>query len=154
MLIVSKSPKSVKLSTISLKCMDPVLLKHGVYHIYTFYYALVPLYSISFYSNTSLKRFLTETEEVKRELASAIARACAYTNTSKKPTKNEYQDNSMEHIAVNVDLEVYLVSPTTPTEVHHVTLSNYLFIAQKWKNSWQFNFSSSMFINGATTNGE
>lgn len=137
---------NVKLSTISLKCMDPVLLKHGVYHINTFYYEKVPLYSVSFRFKSSLKRFLSNREDVQRELASTIATKVKLMHHSR------FQSTGTDY-TINVDIlvQVYLVSPNTPrSPACQVTLSNYRKIAQRLENSKQFDFNDTMFVDGPT----
>ena len=134
---------SVSLSTISRK-VAPLLLKHGVYHVDTFYYERVPLFSVVFSSKASLKRFLSlASGQVKGELESAIGEV--FTKQLSLPPADTALSSQLCQVTVSLDTELYLVMPDrqnkTTAEVHLVTLANYSHYSSKWQDSRIFAFS-------------
>lgn len=136
----------IKLSAISLKVIGPVVFKHGIYHIESFYHDCKQefVYSVSFRSESSLRKFLNSREAVREKLKLAIFEFVHLaTQSSSLP-----QSNSMNDIDVGVEL--YLVSPSSSgkkkqPKVVQVSLTNYSKLAKTWQESKQFDFNSAMF---------
>ena len=132
----------VSLSAMSHK-VAAVLLKHGVYHVDTFYYEQVPLFSVVFSSKASLKRFLTVTSgRVKKELESAIGEEFTKQLT---PISDGTSSNSrLSHFEVCINIESYLVTPDRQegtADVQLVTLANYSHYSSEWQKSRMFEFA-------------
>ena len=132
----------VSLSAMSRK-VGAVLRKHGVYHVDTFYYEQVPLFSVVFSSKASLKRFLTVASgRVKRELESAIGEEFTKQLT---PISDDTSSNSRpSHFKVSINIESYLITPDRQegtADVQLVTLANYSHYSSMWQNSRIFEFA-------------
>ena len=130
---------SVSLSAISRK-VAPLLLKHGVYHVDTFYCEQVPLFSVVFSSKASLKRFLSlASGQVKCELESVIGEE--FTKHLSLPPTDTVSSSQL----CQVDTKLYLVTPDRQkkiaAEVHLVTLANYSHYSSKWQGSRIFDFT-------------
>ena len=134
---------SVSLSTISRK-VAPLLLKHGVYHVDTFYYEQVPLFSVVFSSKASLKRFLSlASGQVKSELECAIGKE--FTKQLKLPSPDATLSSSQpSQFEVCMNIESYLITPDRQggdADVQQVTLANYSYYSSKWQDSQIFTFA-------------
>ena len=126
----------VSLSAMSRK-VAAVLLKHGVYHVDTFYYEQVPLFSVVFSSKASLKRFLTAASgRVQRELESVIGE-----EFTKQLTRSNSQPS---YFKVSINIESYLITPDRQegtADAQLVTLANYSHYSSEWQNSRMFEFA-------------
>ena len=132
----------VSLSAMSHK-VAAVLLKHGVYHVDTFYYEQVPLFSVVFSSKASLKRFLTVASgRVKSELESAIGEEFTKQLTS---LSDDTSSNSQpSHFKVSISIKAYLITPDRQegtADVQLVTRANYSHYSSKWQSSEVFTFA-------------
>ena len=117
-----------------------VLRKHGVYHVDTFYYEQVPLFSVVFSSKANLKRFLTVASGwVKSELESVIGEEFTKQLAS---LSDDIRSNS--HFDVSINIESYLVIPDRQegtADVQLVTLANYSHYSAMWQSSRMFEFA-------------
>ena len=137
----SKQEFGVSLSAMSRKVAE-VLRKHGVYHVDTFYYEQVPLFSVVFSSKSSLKRFLTVASgRVKRELECAVGEEFTKQLTFPDDTSSNSQPI---HFEVSINIESYLITPdrqNNTADVQLVTLANYSHYSSEWQNSRVFEFA-------------
>ena len=135
--------------------------KHGVYHIDTFYHEQVALFSVVFPSQSGLRKFLENKEQVESDLTEVLS---TQFNTGPKasqqtpPQANQSlvsgQDQSRQEsqLQVTINVELFLASPARsseqeeqPSEVHKVTLATFEHFIEKWQQSKLFDFDSSMF---------
>lgn len=142
---------SVKLQTIAQQAVGYVLSKHGVCHLNAVYSQSehVSQHSVTFQSKTHLKNFLTNKENLQKELASAVINACVHESNNHPAS---FQIPSMKEIAISID--VFLVSPNAngkgSPEIHPVSLSNYPSIAQTWQNSKLFEYGKDLLTDEDT----
>ena len=138
----SEQEVRVSLSALSRK-VAAVLLKHDVYHVDTFYYEQVPLFSVVFSSKPSLKRFLTVASgRVKSELESTIGEEFTKQMTS-LPDDTGCTSQPI-HFEVSINIESYLITPDRQkgtATVQMVTLANYSHYSSEWQNSRVFEFA-------------
>ena len=137
----------LSLSEMSRK-VGVVLWKYGVYHLDTFYYEQVPLFSVAFSSMPSLKKFLTVASgRAKRELESVIGGKFTKQLT---PLSDDASSNSKRsHFEVSISIESYLVTPDRQegtADVQLVTLANYSHYSSKWRSSRVFEFAHINFF--------
>ena len=135
---------NVTLSSVSRK-VALVLLNHGVYHVDTFYYEAVPLFSVVFSSKANLKSFLaSSTAQVKNDLESTIGEEFATKLKSSQPAESasKFQPSQPK---LTLNIELYLVTPDAKekgkAEVELVTLANYSHYCSQWQDSQIFEFA-------------
>ena len=136
----SRCSIGVNISRISRQVAN-TLVKHGVYHVDTFYHEDVPLFSVVFSSKSSLKQFLTfSTEKLKDDLQ------VAFVEKSRK--FSTLMSLPMSTLPLEVEAELYYVTPNHQNgtaQVELVTLANYSHYAAQWRGSKVFEFQSHMF---------
>ena len=120
-----------------------VLRNHGVYHVDTFYYEQVPLFSVVFSSKSNLKRFLASSSaQVKSGLESAIGKKFTTkleSSESRPPESASKLQPSQPKLTLNIEL--YLVTPDKgKADVELVTLANYSHYSSQWQDSRMFEF--------------
>lgn len=129
---------SCKLATISLKAVGPVIIKHGVYHIDSFFNdQSVPGFLIKFRSISSLERLLNDCrkEFVQNELALHITKVIC--SVSQRPEAS---------LKVQANVQVYLLNLCLPQpKPYAINLSNYQQGFKRWENSKLFEFNQNMF---------
>lgn len=125
---------SLGLPRISNK-FGPILFRFGVYHLDTFYYVNVPLFSIMFFSRNNVRKFLSSMGEVQPLLANELAEMI--TGNASTPVK------------VEVECRLFLVTLHSSADyrpkAHQVTLENFLQYIMEWEQSRLFHFESSIF---------
>ena len=135
---------SAALSSVSHKVAG-VLRNHGVYHVDTFYYEQVPLFSVVFSSKSNLKRFLASSSaQVKSSLESTIGEEFTTKLGPSQPAKpaSKFQPS---HPKLTLNIELYLITPDRKekgkAEVELVTLANYSHYSSQWQGSRMFEFT-------------
>ena len=138
----------LSLSLIS-RSVTEVLIKHGVYHVDTFYYHDVPMFSVSFASEAKLRNFVsTERDSVRHELqellGSLFGRRYSYIQ---KPRFVRQQTNTAALWAdVEVQNDLFLVTLSRPgqvprqVDVSQVTPACVCSIHSQWHESNLFTF--------------
>ena len=136
--------------------------KHGVYHIDTFYHEQVALFSVVFPSQSGLRKFLENKQQVESDLTEVLS---TQFNTGPKASQQtppqaieslvSGQDQSgqeSQQLQVSINVELFLASPACSSEqeeqspeVHKVTLATFEHFIEKWQQSKLFDFDSSMF---------
>ena len=136
----------------------PLVRKHGVYHIDTFYHEQVALFSVVFPSQSGLRKFLENKEQVESDLTEVLStqfntglEASQQTAPQAIESLVSGQDQSQQ-LQVSINAELFLASPACsseqeeqPPEVHKVTLATFEHFIEKWQQSKLFDFDSSMF---------
>ena len=114
--------------------VSPILVRHGVYHVDTFYYEQSPLFHVVFSSESCLKNFILAIKEVTSALEPQLQSLLLRNLKTELP----------QQLTVKVQPELFLVSPnwqmTKEAEVHLVTAKNCSTLATQWKNSKLFDF--------------
>ena len=136
--------------------------KHGVYHIDTFYHEQVALFSVVFRTQSGLRKFLENKEQVESDLTEVLStqfktgpkasqQAPAQTNQSLVSGQDQ-SGQETQQLQVSINAELFLASPARsseqeeqPPEVHKVTLDTFEQFIEKWQQSKLFDFDSSMF---------
>ena len=135
--------------------------KHGVYHIDTFYHEQVALFSVVFPSQSGLRKFLENKQQVVSDLTEVLStqfntgpEASQQTPAQANQSLVSGQDQSGQEtqLQVSINAELFLASPARsseqeeqPPEVHKVTLATFEHFIEKWQQSKLFDFDSSMF---------
>ena len=135
--------------------------KHGVYHIDTFYHEQVALFSVVFRTQSGLRKFLENKEQVESDLTEVLSiqfntgpEASQQTPAQANQSLLSGQDQSGQEsqLQVSINAELFLASPARsseqeeqPPEVHKVTLATFEHFIEKWQQSKLFDFDSSMF---------
>ena len=138
--------------------------KHGVYHIDTFYHEQVALFSVVFPSQSGLRKFLENKQQVESDLTEVLStqfktgpNASQQTPVQANESLVSGQDQSgqeSQQLQVSINVELFLASPARssaqekqPPEVHKITLATFEHFIKKWQQSKLFDFDSSMFSN-------
>ena len=126
--------KDVSLPQLSNK-VGPILFRFGVYHVDTFYYDNVPLFSITFFSRNNIRKFLSSMAEVQPLLANELQQIVI--------------GNASIQVIVKIECRLFLVtlhsSLGNKPKAYHITLENYLQYIVEWEQSRLFHFESSIF---------
>ena len=118
------------------------LPKCGVYHVDTFYYEQSPLFHVVFSSESCLRKFLQEIGIFKHAMELELLSTLSECLKSSRVCETE----SLQHFAVEVQPDLFLVSPnrqeTKGAEVDLVTLENCSDFVTRWKDSKLFEFGA------------
>lgn len=121
-----------------------ILKRHSVYHVSGFYHDRVPLFSLVFASESSLKQFLSEANATQSELESAFAEKIIL-SIAKKSTALEPHSPSSVPVEIR-QMELHFLSPDNEdkgkAKVCQVTLTNYRYCINSWRESKSFDFLS------------
>ena len=145
----------LSLSLISQR-VATVLMKHDVYHVDTFYYHDVPMFSVSFASEAKLRNFVsTERESVQQELQKALGyflgQQYSYLQKprfvkQKNTSKGVKQAKTAVWADIKVQSDLFLIAPSRPgqapqeVEIRPVTPACVNSVYSQWDKSSLFTF--------------
>ena len=154
--VLSYCPERGRDITLSLslitKSVAKVLNRYGVYHVDTFYYCDVPMFSLTFSSEDELRRFVSidknnAEQAIQDTLSDLFDRRFTYLRTPKFVQQAHSKHIAMQCrwlISVTVDINLLLVTPphagNSATDFNVVTPANIHTVYSQWDASTLFTF--------------
>ena len=138
----------LSLSLISQR-VATVLMKHGVYHVDTFYYHDVPMFSVSFASEAKLRNFVsTERDSVRHELQELLGSLFGqrYSYIRKPRFVKQQTKTTAVGADVKAQCDLFLITPSRSgqapqqVDIRQVTPACVHSIHSQWYASSLFTF--------------